>query len=125
MTLSSTTVLSQGMRNIIDAMKAHNVGVVSVCLSAFLFYKPEAVPGIFKNLNADHQRMFDLLKESQLKWIAVLPPHIADTPSSKYVVKYDESPGRAISKHDLGAFLIESLEQTERYQKVCGIANVT
>ena len=44
---------------------------------AFLFYKPEAVPGIFKNLNADHQRMFDLLKESQLKWIAVLPPHIA------------------------------------------------
>ena len=123
--LSSTTVLSQGLRNIIDAMKAHNVGVVSVCLSAFLFYKPEAVPGIFKNLNADHQRMFDLLKESQLKWIAVLPPHIADAPSSKYVVKYDESPGRAISKHDLGAFLIESLEQTERYQKVCGIANVT
>lgn len=33
----STTVLSQGMRNIIDAMKAHNVGVVSVCLSGKCF----------------------------------------------------------------------------------------
>ncbi|XP_053985206.1 flavin reductase (NADPH) [Hylaeus volcanicus] len=123
--LSPTTVLSQGMKNIIDAMKTHNVEILSVCLSAFLFYKPEAVPAIFKDLNADHQRMFDLLKESGLKWIAVLPPHIADAPSSKYVIKHDESPGRAISKHDLGAFLIESLQQSEHYQKVCGIATVS
>ncbi|XP_054011611.1 flavin reductase (NADPH) [Hylaeus anthracinus] len=123
--LSPTTVLSQGMKNIIDAMKTHNVEILSVCLSAFLFYKPEAVPAIFKDLNADHQRMFDLLKESGLKWIAVLPPHIADAPSSKYVIKHDESPGRAISKHDLGAFLIESLQQSEHYQKICGIATVS
>ncbi|KAK9293959.1 hypothetical protein QLX08_011255 [Tetragonisca angustula] len=122
--LSPTTVLSNGMKNIIDAMKAHNVEIISVCLSAFLFYKPEAVPSIFKDLNADHQRMFDLLKESKLKWIAILPPHIADVQNSKYVIKHDESPGRAISKHDLGAFLIESLQQPEHYQKVCGIANV-
>lgn len=122
--LSPTTVLSQGMKNIIDAMKSHGVQVVSVCLSAFLFYKPEAVPAIFKDLNADHQRMLDILKESQLKWVAVLPPHIADKPNTKYVVKHDESPGRAISKHDLGAFLVESLQQPEHYQKVCGIANV-
>lgn len=46
-------------------------------LSAFLFYKPEAVPAIFKDLNADHQRMFDMIKESGLKWVAILPPHIA------------------------------------------------
>ncbi|XP_076164816.1 flavin reductase (NADPH) [Ptiloglossa arizonensis] len=122
--LSPTTVLSQGMKNIIDAMKANNVKIVSVCLSAFLFYNPEAVPAIFKDLNADHKRMFDLLKESKLQWIALLPPHIADVPSSKYVVKHNESPGRAISKHDLGAFLIESLQQSEHYQKVCGIATV-
>ncbi|XP_017890098.1 flavin reductase (NADPH) [Ceratina calcarata] len=122
--LSPTTVLSQGMKNIVDAMKAHDVQVVSVCLSAFLFYKPEAVPAIFKDLNADHQRMFDILKESQLKWVAVLPPHIADKPNAKYVVKHNESPGRAISKHDLGSFLVESLGQPEHHEKVCGIANI-
>ncbi|KAG7204016.1 hypothetical protein KM043_001878 [Ampulex compressa] len=120
--LSPTTVLSQGMKNIVNSMKTHNIEIVSVCLSAFLFYKPEAVPGRFKDINADHQRMFDIVKESRLKWIAVLPSHIADTPSSKYTIKYDESPGRAISKYDLGAFLIESLNQPEHYQKVCGIA---
>ncbi|XP_076235380.1 flavin reductase (NADPH) isoform X1 [Calliopsis andreniformis] len=123
--LSPTTVLSDGIKNIINAMKTHNVELVSVCLSAFLFYKPEAVPAIFKDLNADHQRMFDLIKESGLKWIAILPPHIADAPSSKYIVKHDESPGRAISKQDLGTFLVESLQQPEHYQKVCGIATVS
>lgn len=124
--LSPTTMLSEGMKNIIEGMRKHNVEVVSVCLSEFLFYKPEAVPSIFQDITKDHQRMFDVLKESQLKWIAVLPPHISDVKGgSKYLVKFDESPGRAISKHDLGAFLVESLQQPDYYQKVCGIANVS
>ncbi|OXU25206.1 hypothetical protein TSAR_007619 [Trichomalopsis sarcophagae] len=120
--LKPTTVLSEGMKNIIDAMKKHNVELVSVCLSAFLFYEPEKVPAIFKDLNADHQRMFDLLKESELKWVAVFPPHIAESPSTEYVIKHDESPGRIVSKYDLGEFLVKSLDQPEHHQKVCGIA---
>lgn len=35
--LGPTTVLSQGMKNIIDAMKANNVKIVSVCLSGNYF----------------------------------------------------------------------------------------
>lgn len=31
--LGPTTVLSHGLKNITDAMKAHNVELVSVCLS--------------------------------------------------------------------------------------------
>ncbi|XP_014473970.1 PREDICTED: flavin reductase (NADPH) [Dinoponera quadriceps] len=123
--LSPTTVLSHGLKNIVDAMKTHNVELISVCLSAFLFYEPGAVPAIFKDLNADHKRMFDMIKASELKWVAVLPPHIADTPKSKYTVKFDSSPGRAISKYDLGAFLIECLENPEYHQKICGIASAT
>lgn len=94
-----------------------------ILFSAFLFYDPEKVPAMFQDLNADHQRMFDHLKEQgTLKWIAVLPPHIADTPASPYTVKYGASPGRVISKRDLGAFLVESLNNPEHYQKVCGLA---
>lgn len=80
---------------------------------------------MFTDLNADHQRMFDMLKkEDTLKWIAVLPPHIADTPRGEYTVKHGSSPGRAISKRDLGAFLVESLENPEHYNQVCGLATV-
>lgn len=31
--LGPTTVLSEGLKNIIDAMKEHNVELISVCLS--------------------------------------------------------------------------------------------
>ncbi|EFN81557.1 Flavin reductase [Harpegnathos saltator] len=68
--------------------------------------------------------MFDMIKTSGLKWVAVLPPHIADTPKSKYTVTFDSSLGRVISKHDLGMFLIECLKNPEYHQKVCGIASV-
>lgn len=32
---------------------------------------------MFKHVNEDHQKMYDILKESDLKWIAVWPPHIS------------------------------------------------
>lgn len=118
-------------------------------LSAFLFFKPEAVPAIFRDVTEDHQRMFDMIKTSELKWVAILPPHItgicrenekvgpyifqkislilyvSETPKSKYVVTFDSSPGRIISKHDLGAFLVECLTKPEYYQKICGIATTS
>ncbi|XP_011052260.1 PREDICTED: flavin reductase (NADPH) [Acromyrmex echinatior] len=123
--LRRTTVMSQGMKNIIEAMKAHNVELVSICLSAFLFFKLEAVPTIFRSVTEDHQRMFDLIKSSDLKWIAIFPPHITETPKSRYTVTFDSSPGRVISKYDLGAFLVECLENPNYYQKICGIATVS
>lgn len=70
------------MTNIIKAMKETGIEIVSVCLSAFLFYDPEKVPPMFEHLNADHKKQFELTKASGLKYVAILPPHIA----GKYVV---------------------------------------
>lgn len=75
--LKPTTDLSEGMKNIIKAMQDLKVEIVSVCLSAFLFYEPDKVPAMFRDINADHQRQYDAVKASGLKYIAVLPPHIA------------------------------------------------
>ncbi len=123
--LEPTTVLSTGMQNIIDGMKKQKLTKVSVCLSSFLFWEPEKVPKQFEHLNAEHKRMLELLKPSGLDFIAVLPPHIADEPSSEFKIAYDESPGgRVISKLDLAKFLIDSLDQSEHYGKVCGICKV-
>ncbi|KAK4885173.1 hypothetical protein RN001_001444 [Aquatica leii] len=121
--LSETTMLSEGMNNIIKAMKDLNVEIVSVCLSAFLFCKPEKVPQIFCKLNADHQREFDAVRNSGLKYIAILPPHIADRPSGTCEVQHDSLPSGTmiVSKYDLGKFLIDSLTQPEHYGKTCGI----
>ncbi|XP_018579383.1 flavin reductase (NADPH) [Anoplophora glabripennis] len=119
--LTPTTDLSEGMKNIVKAMKELNVEIVSVCLSAFLFFEPEKVPPMFRDVTADHQREYDVLKESGLKYIAVFPPHITDQPGTEYEVQYDASPGRVISKHDLGRFLVDSLTLPEHYGRACGV----
>ncbi|KAJ8972885.1 hypothetical protein NQ317_015790 [Molorchus minor] len=115
--LKPTTVLSDGINNIVKAMKELNVEIIS----HFCSTTQKKVPPVFKDLNADHQREFDILKVSGLKYIAVLPPHIADQPASEYQIQHDKSPGRVVSKYDLGRFLIDSLIQPEHYGKVCGI----
>ncbi|XP_036149077.1 flavin reductase (NADPH)-like isoform X2 [Monomorium pharaonis] len=121
--LNPTTVLSQGMRNIVHAMKTHNVGLVSVCLSEFLF--DSAAPVIFQDVVDEHQRMLDIIKSSDLKWVAICPRAIAEMPKKEYTITFDvhSKPGVIISKYDLGAFLVECLEKPDYYQKIIGISN--
>ncbi|KAG8257362.1 hypothetical protein J6590_052231 [Homalodisca vitripennis] len=122
--LGPTTVMSEGLKNILAGMKALNINVVSVCLSAFLFRKPEEVPPMFHEVNADHMRMFNEMKASDLQWIAVYAPHIADEPPTGYITKHDEPPNhRIISKYDLGQFFLDSVSMPEHYQKIVGLAS--
>lgn len=122
--LEPTTVLSTGLNNIISSMKKFNLRRFSVCLSSFLFWEPEKVPKQFEYLNGEHKAMLEATKSSGLDYIAILPPHIANEPKGEYKILHDASPGRVISKFDLADFLIDSLEQSEHYGKVCGIAKV-
>lgn len=122
--LEATTVMSVGLTNIVNGMKAGNIRPISVCLSSFLFWDPEKVPKQFEHLNAEHKRMLEITKQSGLDYIAILPPHIANEPSSEHRILHDQSPGRVISKFDLAKFFIDSLDQSEHYGKVCGIAKI-
>lgn len=74
--------------------------------------------------------MLDLIHSpdySELNWVAVHPPHIADEPSSngQFKVVHGSCPGRQIPKWDLGQFMFDSLSQPEHYQKSCGLAYPT
>lgn len=122
--LAATTMMSEGTKNIIEAMKKFNLKKFSACMSSFLFMPPDKVPATFQELNADHKRMLEIIKESGLEYRAVLPPHIADEPSATFKILYDQSPGRSISKLDLGKFFIDCLENEEHSGKVIGIATI-
>lgn len=124
--LSPTTVMSEGLKNILSAMGTCGVRTVSVCLSAFLFYEPDKVPQIFMNVDKEHRTMLQILKDCDRDWIAVLPPHIADEPDSEIKIAYDEHPGtRVISKYSLGKFLVESTLTKDHIKKVVGVAKKT
>lgn len=122
--LDPTTVMSTGLKNIVETMGKQKIRPISVCMSSFLFWDPEKVPKQFEHLNAEHKRMLDIIKGSTLDFIAILPPHIADEPTSEHKILHDQSPGRVISKYDLAKFFVDSLNQPEHYGKVCGIAKV-
>ncbi|XP_053658302.1 flavin reductase (NADPH) [Anopheles marshallii] len=124
--LKPTTAMSDGMTNIITAMKEASLETFSVCLSSFLFMEPDKVPAIFVNINGEHRRMLEMVKGCGLKFRAVLPPHIADEPQEKFATAYDKSPGhsRSISKLDLGQFLVDSLFDEAHSSKVIGICTI-
>uniref|UniRef100_A0ABI8AMX9 NAD(P)-binding domain-containing protein n=1 Tax=Felis catus TaxID=9685 RepID=A0ABI8AMX9_FELCA len=114
--LSPTTVMSEGARNIVAAMKAHGVNKVVACTSAFLLWDPTKVPPRLQDVTDDHIRMHKVLQESGLKYVAVMPPHIGDQPlTGAYSVTLDgRGPSRVISKHDLGHFMLSCLT-TDKY----------
>ncbi|XP_011563383.3 flavin reductase (NADPH) [Plutella xylostella] len=124
--LEPTSDMSEGTKNIIEAMRAKNVKTVSACMSTFLLFEPSKLPERFKNVNDDHKRMHDALKECGLNWIAVLPPHIADEPSAEItvVVNPDKGPGRSISKLDLASFMIDCLSEPKYYKNTVALCNV-
>uniref|UniRef100_A0A182JTA9 Conserved oligomeric Golgi complex subunit 1 n=1 Tax=Anopheles christyi TaxID=43041 RepID=A0A182JTA9_9DIPT len=121
--LKPSTAMSDGMSNIITAMKEASLKKFSVCLSSFLFMDADKVPAIFVNINGEHRRMLETVKGCGLEYRAVLPPHIADEPQAKFATAYDKSPGhsRSISKLDLGQFLVDCLYDEAHSAKVIGI----
>lgn len=123
--LKPTTELSDGLKNIVKAMKEENIDVISVCLSAFLFSDVfgDKMPPRFKDLTEEHNRMLDVLKESNLKYIAVFPPHIAEQPGTSYQAEPNKYLGHAVSKYDLGQFLVDSLNKPEFYGQIAGIVS--
>ncbi|XP_034239258.1 flavin reductase (NADPH) isoform X1 [Thrips palmi] len=162
-----TTMMSEGTKNVLNALKEANIKPVSGCMSSFLFMELDKVTPMLRDLTKDHLRMLDALKASDRDWIAVCPPHIAGTeiswpairslassghgmmgvlaasamsvlwlgrkalkpfttsesePSGNYQIKHGSSPGRVISKYDLGFFLVDCLDKPEHYRQMVGIA---
>nr|XP_053629080.1 flavin reductase (NADPH)-like isoform X2 [Cherax quadricarinatus] len=122
--LSPTTMMSEGTKNIIDAMSRYGVRRVSACLSAFNFRERSEVPERYLPLLDDHERMLEALKSSNLEWIAVLPSHLTDEPGNgDYVKEYGYSPGGMVSKYNLADFMVSCLSDDSNLYQLCGISD--
>jgi len=122
MNLGPTTVMSEGTQNILDAMKAAGVKRVSATMSSFLFWDPNKIPERVLNVTSDHERMLAVLKESDVEWMAMCPPHIDDSPArGDYTVKLEARVGPSISKYDLAEILLNSLADDSLLGKRVGM----
>ncbi|KAF1393568.1 hypothetical protein PFLUV_G00017390 [Perca fluviatilis] len=121
--LSPTTMMSEGTKNIVEAMKARGICKVVGCMSAFLLWDRSKVPPRMIDVTEDHDRMYNVLKTSGLDYVAVMPPHIADDLplTESYMAAESMLKGRAISKHDLGHFFVKCLSTSEWDGKTVGV----
>ncbi|XP_035536470.1 flavin reductase (NADPH) [Morone saxatilis] len=121
--LSATTVMSEGTKNIVDGMKARGIHKVVGCMSAFLLWDRAKVPPRMIPVTEDHDRMYTILKTSGLDYVAVMPPHIGDDLplTERYTAAENMLKGRAISKHDLGHFFVKCLSTSEWDGKAVGV----
>ncbi|XP_045591865.1 flavin reductase (NADPH) isoform X3 [Procambarus clarkii] len=90
----------------------------------FSFRERTQVPERFLPILDEHERMLQALKASNLEWVAVLPPHITDEPGcGDYLKQHNSSPGRRVSKYDLGHFMVFCLSDDANLYQLCGISD--
>lgn len=131
--LSGTTVLSTGTKNIIAAMEKSGTRRI-VCESSlgvgdsrnqtgFVFGKI-IVPLIFKGLFEDKERQERALRQSNLEWVIVRPARLTnDPPKGEYRVVTDNAKvGIQISRADVADFMLEQLTHERYLKKTVAIA---
>lgn len=131
--LSATTVLSTGTKNIIAAMEKSGTRRI-ICESSlgvgdsrnqsgFVFGKI-IVPLIFKGLFEDKERQERELRQSNLDWVIVRPARLTNGPQKGgYHVVTDKSKvGIKISRADVAAFMLEQLTNEQYLKKTVAIA---
>lgn len=131
--LSATTVLSTGTKNIIAAMEKSGTRRI-ICESSlgvgdsrnqsgFVFGKI-IVPLIFKGLFEDKERQERELRQSNLDWVIVRPARLTNGPQKGgYHVVTDKSKvGLKISRADVAAFMLEQLTNEQYLKKTVAIA---
>lgn len=128
-------VLSQGMRNVLDAMERHRMRRI-VVLSAAGALREDAgfvvgnlgiglfrrlLPGVY----AEHRKMLQEIQERDLDWIAVRAVLLTNRPKrSRYRVANEGIPrwGFRISRGDVAEFMIRQLTGEEYVRKMPSIA---
>ncbi len=126
---------SLGMKNIINQVKKAGVhriigiggmGVLNADENRLLIdrddYPPEYIP-----VGKEHQKAYELLKDSGLNWTFVCPPNIINEgPTGIYFTSADYTPSPnnyKINAGDLALFMLNELEKNEYINKRVGISN--
>ena len=134
-TAKDVTVYSQGVCNIISAMKTHHVKRI-LCVSAaavetnpklsFIYrLLTKLLQRILRNPYTDVLRMEKQLKETGLDWTVVRPPRLTNgSLKGKYRFAVNEwlSHCVSISRADLAHFMLHHIDDANTYKSIIEVA---
>lgn len=116
------TVLSDATRNIVHAMKEAGVQRF-ICMSSAGILEPDKAnlfrrlfqPGALKEIMADKKRQLEVIRESGLQWVVVLPPTLTDAPKTgKYRISDGPPLFKSVPRADVADFMLRLLND-KRY----------
>lgn len=134
--LGRTTLFSQGVENLISAMKRTGTHRAYFISASGLEVNPThswpvrlatkyILQSLFRNLYADLGRMEKIIKGSNIDWTIVRPPRLLDGPGTgNYRTALDSflHKGLAISRADLAHFIVQNLSNESVVKKRVEIA---
>ena len=132
-----TTIFSQGVSNIISAMKTSEVERI-ICISAsgievspklnfvLRFMVKNVLQKILRHPYNDMRKMEEVLRESNLNWTAVRPPRLTNkafTGKYRYAANAFLDNCLSISRTDVAHFIIQNIDNPKTYQATVEVAN--
>ncbi|MDX2246906.1 MAG: SDR family oxidoreductase [Bacteroidia bacterium] len=129
------TLLSTGIRNIIGVMQRRGVKRLITITGAGILQETEdllimeslSFPPNLQNISLDHQRVYELLRASDLDWTLVAPAFMHNGErTGKYVVRADYYPSRTrneVSVEDVADFITQEMTENKFLKKRAAIAH--
>ncbi len=132
-----TTVYSDGIANMLEAMRAADVGRFIGISAAPVIPRSEAAVSerlvlfpilyrFFGGAYRDMGRMEELLRASQAEWTVVRPPMLSDKPATgRYRTARNQNVagGRRITRGDLALAMLEMIDDPSAVRAAIGVAN--
>lgn len=129
--LGKNNILSEGTRNLIQAMQ--KLGVKRLIVESSLgvgdsreqlkgFYKWFWLPLLMKNIFADKEIQEALVRASGLDWVIVRPAILTDGPSTSHYQAGAASFRRKISRADTAEFMLKQLTDNTYIGQTPGIS---
>ncbi|MFC5823474.1 NAD(P)-dependent oxidoreductase [Nonomuraea insulae] len=133
-----TTIYSQGMTGIVEAMVEAGVRRLSCITSASLDLSPAAPPGrrlligrvvrpLYRHMYADMRRMEHIVTASGLDWTIIRPPRLTNAPlTGKYQAVADQHlpRTRSLSRADLAHYMLNHLDDRATWQATIEISRL-
>ncbi|WP_324756971.1 NAD(P)-dependent oxidoreductase [Haloarcula sp. GH36] len=128
-----SAVLTDGVRNVVDAMEATGVArLVAVGAAGVLQATPRHLrldtpefPARLRDIAAAHRAAYEAIRASKLDWTLVCPPFMPDgEPTNHYrtTAEYLPDGGQSVSSGDVAACVYETLIEDRHYRERVGIA---
>ncbi|AKU96005.1 Flavin reductase [Labilithrix luteola] len=128
--IGPTTVLREGARALVPAMKATGIRRLLVVSAAVLFENEGFIVWLarhtfLRNVYEDGTAMERVFMESDLDWTFSRPPRLTNGPLTReYRIADGRMPPgtRVVSRNDVAHFLLDEAEQDEHLHRIVGMA---